>query len=438
MISNFEELVIRASNEGSRNNIGEAIRCYEAGSFRAAIVSAYVAMCFDLIDKLRQLASAGDGKAKVEIEKLDRYYEQLKGGNSATFKDLLEFERRLLDLFFIDFDFFDIHQFEELKRLRDDRNKCAHPSVLPTGQHYSPSPELARLHIRNTLIYVLQHPPRQGRAAIAGLKELILSPYFPEDDGQAARSLKASDLGNARPPLIVGIVDELLFGWPNPAHEFYHQGAAIRAIFALLEIHRSEALARMKINVDKLLKRSDDDCVALGSFLAVRIIDIGHNLGDGSVSTVSSWLLKLSDPQVGNFTSNALRISKLRSAALQKAAILTPDELAPGVYIEPAPEVVTRAVELYSGAGNWVDANSLAHKCAVPFVSYMTEAHVRRIFEAATRGKADLIGSNTLPTFVKALYSHSSLGRTVLDGIFDEFDLSRYKTYGESDTTLVS
>lgn len=99
MISNFEELTIRAANEGSRENIREAIRCYETGSFRAAIVSAYVSMCFDLLDKLRQLSESGDGKAKAEIDKLDKYNDQLKLGNTSVMKEILEFEKGLLDLF---------------------------------------------------------------------------------------------------------------------------------------------------------------------------------------------------------------------------------------------------------------------------------------------------------------------------------------------------
>lgn len=427
MISNFEELTIRAANEGSRENIREAIRCYESGSFRAAIVSAYVAMCFDLLDKLRQLSEAGDGKAKTEIEKLDKYNDQLKSGNVSVMKDILEFEKRLLDLFFEEFDFFDIHQYTDLKRLREDRHKCAHPTVLPSGQHYAPSAELARLHIRNTLVHVLQHLPKQGRAAIASLKSLILSPFFPEDDSAVLQRLKGSELANARPALVRGVVDELMFGWPNPAHEFYYKPAAVNALFAIFHLYPTEGVERAKTNVEKLLARTDDDSIYLGAYAAIRIVPIGHNLSESAAATVSAWLLKLNDTRLASLMTIASRFTKTRSAALQRVSLLSPDEMGFMFVGEaPAPEVVERAVQLYLGAKNWYEANDLAAKCAVPYARFMNPDQIHKIFDAAKSGTADLLGSNSLPSVIRAMYD-SLIGKSGVDQILDELGLGNYK-----------
>lgn len=65
MIAGFDELILQCSNEHARTQIREAVKCYEASAYRAAIVGAYVAVSFDLIDKLRILAAAGDGAAKL-------------------------------------------------------------------------------------------------------------------------------------------------------------------------------------------------------------------------------------------------------------------------------------------------------------------------------------------------------------------------------------
>lgn len=427
MISNFEELTIRAANEGSRENIREAIRCYETGSFRAAIVSAYVSMCFDLLDKLRQLSESGDGKAKAEIDKLDKYNDQLKLGNTSVMKEILEFEKGLLDLFFNELDFFDIHQYTELKRLREDRHKCAHPTVLPSGQHYAPSAELARLHIRNTLVHVLQHPPKQGRAAIASVTSLILSPFFPEEHSAIVQRLKGSELASARPALVRGVIDEVTFGWPNSAHDLHHKSAAVNALFAVLEMYPGEGVERAKVNVEKLLARTDQDSIYLGAYLAIRVIGVGYNLSDSAATTVSAWLLKLEEHQLASLMTLALRFEKVKTAALLRTMSLTPDQMGMMFSGEtPAAEVVERAVQLYLGAKNWNEANSLAAKCAIPYARFMTPVQIQMIFDAAKAGTADLIGSNALPSFIRALYENP-IGKSGVDKILEESGLEHYK-----------
>ncbi|AKI00640.1 hypothetical protein IMCC20628_01934 [Hoeflea sp. IMCC20628] len=99
MLASLDELATECVDETARAQIREAINCYQGGAFRAAIVAAYVAVCFDLIQKLRMLAASGDGEAKQAVERLEKLQDQNDRNNHQAISGLLEFERGLLETF---------------------------------------------------------------------------------------------------------------------------------------------------------------------------------------------------------------------------------------------------------------------------------------------------------------------------------------------------
>ena len=252
MLSSLDELALECVDETARTQIREAINCYQCGAYRAAIVAAYVAVCFDLIQKLKTLAASGDGEAKGAVIQLQKLQDMNDQKNPRAISGLLEFERGLLEKFRDKFDFFGRNEFDELERLRTDRNRCAHPTFLKNAMPFTPSAESARLHLRNALVLVLTQQPKQGKAALESLQTLVLSSYFPKEIPDAVTRLKGSEIQNARTPLITGFVDLLCFGCPDFASPLYKQKSGIVALRATVELHRSEALPRVIKNVNKL------------------------------------------------------------------------------------------------------------------------------------------------------------------------------------------
>ena len=59
----LEDLLNDVRDRESRRYLEEAIRAYNVGAFRAAIVATWVTVAFDLIAKIRQLAVGGDAAA---------------------------------------------------------------------------------------------------------------------------------------------------------------------------------------------------------------------------------------------------------------------------------------------------------------------------------------------------------------------------------------
>jgi len=114
MIAAFDELILQCSGDVGQAHIREAVRCYEASAYRAAIVAAYVAVNFDLIDKLRALAATGDGEANASAVELANLQDQQNRGSSQAVQGLLKFERNLIELFRDKFEFFGANEFEDL------------------------------------------------------------------------------------------------------------------------------------------------------------------------------------------------------------------------------------------------------------------------------------------------------------------------------------
>ena len=99
----------------------------------SAIVATWVAVAFDLIAKIRQLAATGDDGANDFIRTLDQAIE----GDSPNRQ--LTIERNLLVVAHETFEFIEHRERKELERLRDDRHVCAHPAFVRPGDVFRPA-----------------------------------------------------------------------------------------------------------------------------------------------------------------------------------------------------------------------------------------------------------------------------------------------------------
>ena len=348
MILGFEEMVANCVNEDAKLHIREAVRCYEAGAYRAAIVSAHVAVCFDLIAKLRGLSSGGDPDAGTLVTKLDMYQQQQRDGNSQAVKGLLEIERNLLEDFRDKFDFFGHQEFEELSRLRADRNRCAHPTFSHDALPYAPAAELARLHIRSAVSHVLSQPARQGKAALASLRAVVMSPYLPDSLNDAVTRFRGTEIGNARDTLVRAFVDDLAFGWPDPTNAYYLHDRVLVAIEATVELHRAIAVPRVKTAIEKLAKSGVPDAVRFAAAVALRIHEAGEQVDDATKVVLRAWLTTDTSPDKGPAVSAAMGMGWWRENALQALETLTGEQLAE--VTSPPPEMITRAAHIYATA----------------------------------------------------------------------------------------
>jgi hypothetical protein len=92
MLTDLDELTLRCRSEKAKVHLVEAVGCYRAGAYRASIVATWIAVAFDMIDKLGELALAGDPVARTHLEKVQ------SARASANLRAALDFEREIPQL----------------------------------------------------------------------------------------------------------------------------------------------------------------------------------------------------------------------------------------------------------------------------------------------------------------------------------------------------
>ncbi|WP_271404565.1 hypothetical protein [Kocuria palustris] len=183
----LEILSLEVKNGDSRRLFEESVRSYRSGAHRAAIISLWVSVAYDIVSKFRILGETGNGSAGSLVADLDRYIE------NNNYKKLQEFERNLLDSARSDeVQVINDRDYVELERLRMDRNICAHPAFVDTGQLYSPSAEYVRAHMASAVDRLLSQPAISGKQLKETLSIELRGSSWPQ--GSAQKSADYMDL----------------------------------------------------------------------------------------------------------------------------------------------------------------------------------------------------------------------------------------------------
>jgi hypothetical protein len=425
MLASFDELVLRCADDNSRSHIREAVRCYEAGAYRSAIVATYIAVCFDLIEKMRVLAAADDAEAKARVEELEQLQAiQLKGDPTAV-PGLLRFERKLPELFRDKFEFFGAIEFDQIDRLITDRNRCAHPTFLHSEEPFHPSAEFARLHIRNALELVLTQEPKQGKSALKALRAIITSEYFPTDETEIRNRLEASPLKGARDGLVRAFIDEATFGVVSKESPYYAKPAAIKAAEALVAMRPGVAFPRLCANVGKLLNEASNVSVKYGSLIALRSPDVANALVDANKPALRAFIKNPSGMSKASILDRAMKIEWLKPYAIEEIGKLNSDEIKK-LTRTPSTEIVERAVQIMLAAKSFDAANKAADDL-LAIMRYLTEAQIRSILAAAQAGTADLRGAFGFESILQILAAENPIGKAALQGLLAEYEIDEPK-----------
>ena len=248
--ADLDDLISSCRSENAKVAFAEAVACFRAGAYRACIVSTWTAVVFDYVGKLRELELDGNGTAKSKLAS----FENARAQNDIALS--LSLERELLDDAHKHFELVNPIEIQDLKRLQDDRNRCAHPSLLTLDLPYSPTAELARCHLRNAVMHLLSQPPVQGKEALGRIRADIASEYFPESVVDAEKRL-SQRLKRARPSLVATLVVEitknLLSFDTEDAHPRYRA-----ALGAITRLHHAEVLKTLSAKLPTLADQVQD------------------------------------------------------------------------------------------------------------------------------------------------------------------------------------
>lgn len=419
-LADLDELVLRCRNKVAKGYIKEAVRSYKAGAYRAAIVTTWIAIVFDYLDKLRELEISGHKDAKKELEE----FEQHRKANDV--KKSLDFERELLYNAKDRYEFLSPYEHMDLSRLMEDRHRCAHPSMNSVEEVYKPTAEMARLHIRNAITSMLQNPPVQGKAALDSIMKDLESDYFPTSSQDAQKVLKSGPLGKPRDSLvrnftIVLLKYLMLEDLSDKAH-----AQACAAMNALKELHTELSTNALKEKLSDIVNGvSDDRYYVVVKFLAL-IPDTWQFLDDGAKAKIESYAETMEGSQVIKGFGYALRLTEIKERVEGRIPTLTDEELIEVVrtFSYELPELLAdRVLERYAGATSWNEANFLANRLVLPSINLLDRQHLELLFTAG-QDNGEVKYSHQYNEILKAIVNSGELSDVEFAELMNRHELA--------------
>jgi hypothetical protein len=319
-LADLDELVLLCRDDKARLYIVEAVACYRSGAYRSAIVATWIAVCYDIIDKLRELALSGDKAAEQHISNIER----ARASNDLA--QSLKFERDILVLARDQFELISHLEHIDLSRLQEDRNRCAHPSLISQDQGFNPSGELARLHIRSAVLHLLQHQPVQGKYALERLLLEVDSEYFPDAPTKAAQALASGPLKRPRDSLVRNFVIVLMTDLLTPSLDWKALMRAFAALSAVKQLHHRIFEITLKDRLPSLFRALPDDALHWGVWVLTRFNDYWDSLPHDVQLKLEAYVAALPEEHFMS-VEEILRYAPLRRHAERRVRVASKQDI---------------------------------------------------------------------------------------------------------------
>lgn len=416
-LQDIETLALRCRSDQSRTYIAEAVICYRSGAYRATIVSVWIAVIFDLIDKIRELSLAGDSNARAILQRYETYMQQMDRNDPQGVKNALEFERELVSTCRDKLEFFDQQQIVDLERLREDRHRCAHPSFQRIGEPYRPTAEQARLHLTNAVSHVLAQPPVQGKALLNQLRVIVSSSYFPTDRIPAVAALRASALVRPNEALVNGFIDMVVFEPFKADSPLYNSPRAADIINAAAELHRTQVETRLRKQLNRMIFDATDAEMPSAVFLLAGVESGWQFLEDAAKAKVTQYVSVSPIPLALPTLSRLKGTAELVPAIKERLATASRDDLATAISFGLLDVTKDRALELLSQVGTFNSANDVIQRIIFPIFETLSKQDFIKIIEFPRTTGADLVGANSYSALVARLRDLSFFTSAELDAL---------------------
>jgi hypothetical protein len=192
-------------------------------------------------------------------------------------------------------------------------------------------------------------PPVQGKAALAKIKMLVASDYFPLDIKGAEVHLRNSTLGNGGDSLFKVVVDDLIFGFVTANDPLHHKAQVYMALNALIEMRPVVVVERLRKNLNVVVVNAPDKDFSSAAALIAWVKGAFDVLGAPARDKIKRYV------EVGpvNALINQLEafyfIPFFTSVVIDRINGLTVDELAPGVATNLKWAAKQRSIGLLGG-----------------------------------------------------------------------------------------
>lgn len=425
MLVDLDDLVSECPDPRSRKYISEAVQCYKAGAYRSSVVACWIALVFDLVDKIREIGAGGDPAAQKAIAKFDR------ARQDHDVRASLEFEKGLLVLARDKFEFLSQMEFIDLSRLADDRNRCAHPSQVSDTEVFEASPELARLHIINCTKYVLSKPAAQGKAALDRLLADINSRFFPSKLADVKVFLGSGALAKPREALLKNYLIVLLKDLAKqPGIDYERRNRSNNALLALQQMHPEQWKRLMPEILASIIPslQSDEQLKKASLFFGgERGYRLWPYIGPADRLRLSTFVQNYPGDDLGELTA-LLEKAELPLLTDAEARIKKASEveiLDNAMWFETPMVLIDRLLSIYKNSPNFASANAFAKKIRIYVLdSKNPEKHFSLLIAAAVEN-AQVRDSNQFPVLIKDFSEKIGMSFDDLNSALDRAGLQK-------------
>ena len=423
-LSDLDELVLKCRDQKAKDYIREAVACYKSGAFRSAIVSTWIAVSFDIIDKLKELSLAGDKEAEKQIEEFD------KARRIGDITSSLKFEREILTICRDKLELISPVEFIDLDRLQQDRNRCAHPSMTSDGEIFNPPAELARLHIRSAVEHLLQFPPAQGKYALDTLLSEVNSEYFPTENAKAIIAFEGSPLKRARESLIRNFIVILLKKLINETESYKETNRFVTALNAISVLHREAYNNTLKEKLSSIVRGMEAKKLNKTTPLITRVNEGWSHLEADVKQKIESYVEALPKEELEDLEA-LIKVEGLKDAVEKRVRNTSRAELNDSFFFITPDQILDRITKLYSESANFEQANSFA-TTVVRYSMDFNKQQIELIIKACGSNE-QIKYSYEIGNVINSLRKNKKVTDAEIDEWLVSSDLHKYLKKGDED-----
>jgi len=404
-LQDLDELVLKCRTSESRSYISEAVACYRAGAYRSAIIMCWIAVVFDFVHKLRELEMTGDKQAKKKLDEFD----SARKAHDTT--QSLLFEKSVVTSMRDEFELISPIEGIDFQRLFDDRNRCAHPSMVSSDDVFQPMAELARTHIVVAITSLLQMPPVQGKAALDRIWSDIKSEYFPADSEKAGEFLRNGPLQRARPALVrsvvLGITKDIFYE-SRKNSERLRQYAALHAI---LKLYHDPSSAVLKEKLPALVAGSHDAHFEKVIRFLGAVPGAWEWAGEPARIRAQEFVRNGPEDKLTKYIPYCLRSQHLRDLAIARLESVDDEETLQRLIRVGADVVyVDRAIRLLGRSGAFRTAEDRLQQLVIPLASALSVEHLGQIAELFANNDQITFAAGAADLLLELFRKTSNLG----------------------------
>lgn len=409
-LTNLDELIQQVRNIHAKNYINESIAAYRTGAYRASLITTWIAVCVDIIEKIRELSLSEDPAAKKFEGQLDK----IQPNDPAS---MLGFERDILNIACDELQLVSTIEKSHLERLKDDRNVCAHPTFSDDGSQFTPPAELALAYIVQAANYLLIHPPVKGKAIVQRLYELINEPSFPEDEEKAYSLLSSeNNLGRVKDSgvrnLVVVILKRVFRDETGISPELLSRlSASLSAIYRLYPSIYEEVVST-KLGT-MLSEANDSKLKRIFPFLRLRK-ELWSKVGLPERVRIEGLINSMDHEEISKFqvTKLAEVNSDIRSHLLKMMDDMIDSKQVKIIAAYPCIFLKDRAINLFSQALSFDSAEYRGSKLLLPLSGSFDDADLENIFKGSLEntgayGINQILNAGATGSFFSGLYTET-------------------------------